>query len=112
MSVLENKSKIIQCFEAIVEINPGAELVVLTQGGLILGKVPTDEDFQNNSALKSYVEAIKIIKKDDDKEDELPEILALVDVTVVNGMSKNPLNFMVIFVDQILGVSCGFPVKD
>ncbi|WP_270225123.1 hypothetical protein [Lactococcus lactis] len=110
MSVLKNKSKIINSFNLLVRANPGTELVVLTQGGIVLGKVPSDEDFQNNSALKSYVETIKIIKEDDDdKEDELPEVLGLVDVTVINGISQNPLDFIVIFVDQILGVSIGTP---
>ncbi|ARE01993.1 hypothetical protein [Lactococcus lactis] len=110
MSVLENKSKIINSFNLLVRANPGTELVVLTQGGIVLGKVPSDEDFQNNSALKNYVEAIKAIKKDDDdKDDELPELLGLVDVTVVNGISRIHLSFTVIFVDQILGVSIGSP---
>ena len=96
MSVLENKSKIINSFNLLVRANPG--------------KVPSDEDFQNNSALKNYVEAIKAIKKDDDdKDDELPELLGLVDVTVVNGISRIHLSFTVIFVDQILGVSIGSP---
>ena len=105
MSVLENKSKIINSFNLLVRANPGTELVVLTQGGIVLGKVPSDEDFQNN-----YVEAIKAIKKDDDdKDDELPELLGLVDVTVVNGISRIHLSFTVIFVDQILGVSIGSP---
>lgn len=104
----EKRIKFVNAFSAIVEATPGQELVIFTQGEIITGKLPNEEDFENNSTLNAYTSAIKEVRRDDDKsDDENGDIIGLTDVTIINGRFHHHLSFMIIFTDQILGVSIG-----
>lgn len=113
MSNSKLKKQIIYAFDALAESNPGAKLVITTQGGIILGNLPTDEDFEKNSLCKGYADAIRQLREGETNDDnENLQFIGLVDATVVNGNSQNRLSFMIVFLDQILGVSLGYPLQD
>lgn len=94
------------------ENNPD-KVVVSTASGMFIGKIYIpDPDIEISDSDTSNINAVKAIYKvmqlsDSPAEIDEHEFITLVDVTYYGPTGQINLPFIVIFADEIVGLSCG-----
>lgn len=84
------------------------EIAVITANGTFLGKlIPENPDVDKYNDAIEFIKLHKKFNKEENTEVE-ENIVVLVDVTLLNSSNRTQsFPFVVIFVDQIIGVSYG-----
>lgn len=113
------KKEVIRTFQTLHKIE-GLEnnrLIVYTPAGTFVGTpLLLEEDVEDNNINKSIFSLLQSVAKDYRSENGIPEnqnldnndgCFLLSDVTLITGNSKNHIPVLVLFYDQITGISIG-----
>lgn len=93
------------------------KIILSTAIGLITGRLSTDDEYNDPKNVKTIIEKLSYRFADDYKEklslsatDKLPAgegWLYLVDVEIKSANYTHSMPFMIVFLDQIIGISLG-----